>query len=521
MKLISIAITIAILLLLGTGLNSCKNPGEGITIDINTNVLKAPMAIRFANAISNAPHQPGNFLVTIGGRDAASVVTMTNKTVFKVTDGMIFLALKKGLVPSEENPIIFTLAAQAPGFTPATYNLRITNDKPMSIVIPMVEYANPVSGTVVKIQENPLVAGMNTAGFLIQTPIRSGLDQQAIINISAGTQFLNADEKVINASKLESRVVYYGTTPSQSSAALPGDGAFATAGFLLIDMYASGTEVKTFSKPLSVKMGISKDVMNPLTGVKVKAGDVVPAWSLADKSGQWTFESNATIVAEGNGLNATFSTMHPGYWNLGWAMGLCGNKLTLIFNAKDYVGENYLIGILSDKGFTSSTIFSITDQSSTEFQAPNGNLKVVVRDVKNLVVAETSYFDACSAGSKIVNMPMSASTEVIDVDLLLKGTCPNKPVKGKISTWIRVYEPTKGVQSSRLIFMLNGKIHLTVRNNVKYILEALNGETWKTTQIIFSKNNFTFSGSITGSSVYLESSKKLVLEAQFSLPDCH
>jgi hypothetical protein len=539
MKRLHTSLMLIAFLLMGTALNSCKNPTEGITININTNVLKSPTAVRFVNAVKNASNQPASFPITVGGKDASAVVTLNNKTNFTATEGRIFLALKKGIMPSESNPIIFTVAAEVPGFTPATHTFRITKDEPLSIVVPMVEYANPVVGTAAKLQENPLVAGSTTAAIAIETPARPGMEEQATISIPSGTQFKDASGNVISATKLESRVVNYGPESPESLAAFPGgfnatnvlgeNGqpitggvAFTTAGFIAIDMYASGTEVKSFSKPLNVKMGISEDVINPVTGSKVKAGDVLPVWSLDDKSGQWAFESNATIVSDASGdLTASFSASHLSYWNFDWVQTFCPNQLTLTFNAANYLNENYSVVLMSDKGYNYTASISITDKLSTTFRVPTGKLKVVVRDVNGNVITETPYFDACAAGTVTVNMPQASDVDIVNVDMVVKGTCPNKPLDANVSTWVRVYEQSKGLVNSYVVYMNNGKLNIKVKNNTKYVVEAYYGDKYKSTEILFTKTNFTFPGFITGTAVYIESTKTLNVDAQFPLPDCN
>lgn len=539
MKRIKSLLAVTVIFLFATALNSCKNPTEGVTININTHVLKSPTAVHFVNAKKNAPHQPMNFPVTIAGEDAESVVTISNKTTFNATDGRIFLALKKGVVPSPADPIIFTVAAEIPGFAPATYTFRITKDEPLSVVVPVVEYANPAAGASVKIQENPLVAGTTTAAFTIQTASNPGMTEQATISIAAGTQFRDAGGNLIDAIKLESRVVNYGTSSNESLAAFPGGFnatnvtneskqpiaggvAFTTAGFIAMDMYAGATEVKSFSKPLSVTMGINKNVLNPLTGLKVKVGDVLPVWSLDDKTGQWAFESNATIVSDAAGdLNASFSASHLSYWNFDWAQGFCPNELTLTFNAVDYLNERYSVVIVSDKGYSSTATLSITDKLSRSFRVPTGNIKVVVRDDNGNVVTETPYFDACAAGTMAINMPVAAGIDVVNIEMVLQGTCPNKPVNANLSTWVRLYEQSKGVQNSYIVYVTDGKANIKVKNNTRYVVEAYYGDQWKSTEILFTKTNFSFPGSITGTAVYVESTKTLNVEAQFPLPDCN
>jgi hypothetical protein len=539
MKRIDIVLALASIVLLGILLNSCKNPGEGVTININTNVLKAPTAVRFVNAVKNAPHQPGTFPITIGGKDAASVVTASNKTKFIATDGRIFLALKKGVIPSESNPIIFTIAAEVPGFTPATHTFRITKDKPMLVEIPMVEYANPVKGTSAKVQDDPLVGGTTATAITIETPLTLGMTEQATISIAPGTKFLDAAGNVINAARLETRVVNYGSDAPESLAAfpggfnattvlgengqaIPGGVAFVTAGFIAIDMYAGGTEVKSFSKPLTVKMGISKTLLNPETGAKVKVGDVWPVWSLDDKTGQWAYEAKSTVVADADGdFIASFSPTHLSFWNFDHVLSFCRKELTVTFNAPNYLDDLYTVEMRNDRGYKYERNLFIADKLSDTFEAPIGNTQFIVRDAKRNIVAETPVFDACTAGSFTINMPSTAAIDIVNVALKLKGVCPNEPIDANVTAWVYVYELTKGLGNANLVYMTNGTVNLTVKNNTKYGVQAWYGDKWKTTEILFTKTNFAFPGTIKGTAVFVESTKTLNVDAEFPLPDCN
>jgi hypothetical protein len=486
MKRIHLLSLTAAIFLFGTVLYSCKDAGEGISININTKVLSSPTALQFVNAKKDAANQPKSFPITIGGKDAASVVTINNKTEFNAAEGRIFLALKKGVVPSETNPIIFTVAAEVPGFAPATKTFRITTDAALSVTVPLVEYANPVVGTAAKLQENALVAGATASAFTIQTPVSSSMSSPATISIAAGTQFLDAEGKVINATKLESRIINYGTESQESLAAFPGgfeatnvigqNGqpivggvAFITAGFIAIDMYAGGVEVKRFSKPLDVKMGVSKQLINPETGVLVKAGDVLPVWSLDDKTGQWSFESNATIINGPTGdLTASFSASHLSYWNFDWTMNFCPNNLKLTFSAPNYTGELYRVTIESDKGYASDSWMTITDLLATTFRVPSANIRVVVSDRNFNVITRTGYFNSCSQGTMDIKMPTSAALDVINVDMVLQGVCPNKPLNANVSAWVRLYEEGVSVSKAQIVYANNGKINIKVKNNTKY-----------------------------------------------------
>ncbi|WP_285009742.1 hypothetical protein [Pedobacter faecalis] len=538
MKTKDILLILFALLSAGVVLYACKNPGEGVTININTNVLKAPTAVQFVNAVDGAANQPNNFPVTIGGPDADKVVTSDNKTTFNASEGRIFLALKKGVMPSESDPIVFTVAAEVPGFTPATHTFRITADEPQSVVVPVIEYANPVPGTTALVEEFPLQGGVPTAPITIETPANAGMSEQASIVIPAGTEFLDAQGNKIVAAQLETRIVQYGTESTESLTAfpggfnvtnitgengqpIPGGVAFITAGFIAMDMYAGGVEVKNFSKPLEIKMDVSNNVTNPETGQPVKAGDKLPVWSLDDKTGQWKFESSATIADDGRGnLSASFTASHLSFWNFDWTSSFCDKPFQITVNAPGRVGANYVVYIESERGYTTGSYAYVSGSNQWTVRIPNENVRFQIFDetlrTRYLV---TPFMPSCATGSIVLDIPPATNIDLVNVKMVLQGTCPNKPVNENVSSWARIRE--KGSTQSSVVYVVNGKLDLILKNNTEYVVEAQYGNNWKTAEIMFRKENFTFPGTVSGTATYVQSTNTVNVLAQFKLPNCN
>ena len=118
-------------------------------------------------------------------------------------------------------------------------------------------------------------------------------------------------------------------------------------------------------------------------------------------------------------------------------------------------------------------------------------------------------------------MPASASLDVVNVDMVLQGVCPNKPVNANVSTWVRLYEDGVPASRAQIVYMTDGKVNIKVKNNTKYFVEAFYGDKWKTTSVTFTKTNFAFPGTIKGTAVYVEATKTLNVSADFPLPDCN
>ena len=67
---------------------------DNYTISVNTDVFSAPTSMLFVNAKEGADVQPGDFALTLSGKDADKVITSLGKSVYGVTNGFTFLSLK-------------------------------------------------------------------------------------------------------------------------------------------------------------------------------------------------------------------------------------------------------------------------------------------------------------------------------------------------------------------------------------------------------------------------------------------
>src|SRR5258708_2603838 len=86
--LIAAFLTVIVLLVL-FALNSCKKPNDHISLIVNESTLaKSPVIVHFANANSSSTIQPGDFDVTISGKDSAlAQMDGGSTTNFKASHG--------------------------------------------------------------------------------------------------------------------------------------------------------------------------------------------------------------------------------------------------------------------------------------------------------------------------------------------------------------------------------------------------------------------------------------------------
>ncbi len=91
-----------IALLLVFAIAGCKKPNDHISLNVNESTLtKAPVMIHFVNANLSSTVQPGDFNVTISGKDAG-LVQMDGGTTsnFQTSHGFLPLSLISTAAPS-------------------------------------------------------------------------------------------------------------------------------------------------------------------------------------------------------------------------------------------------------------------------------------------------------------------------------------------------------------------------------------------------------------------------------------
>lgn len=344
-----LSITTAIFLTaISIGFYACKKPTDGVNVIVNTGTLsKSPVLIHFTNANLISTTQPGDFSVSITGKDSAMVQMDGGGTKFAASHGFLPLSLTRAAHPSTSTPATFNVTANVPGFTPITQTITLSNDTVTKVYeIKLIEYANPAAGTTALVSSATLNSGATTGVVNLTTPTTASVAQNATLSIPAGTQMLDANGSVINAGNLAVNIVQFApSTPSiinsfpggmkadlaldQNGKPIPGGVNFVTGGMLAINMTAGNTPVKSFSKPVSMSIELQPGVTNFANGNTIAVGDTIPLWSYNENTGIWKKEGTATAYLDGsNKLAAKANISHLSYWNLDWSWGSFGGYNT-------------------------------------------------------------------------------------------------------------------------------------------------------------------------------------------------
>jgi hypothetical protein len=521
--------------ILASILYACKKPTDGINIVVDSNALfPAPTLVKFSNADTVSNGGIADFTATITGPGAQYVQMASGGTNFKVTGGLLSLALTKGANPSETNPISFAVTANIAGYAPIVQNITITKDDLSVYPVKVLEYAHPPAGTTVLAGvTTSLSTGALPAAYTLLTNKTTTMNEQATISFAAGTQMLDANGTVIPASQLTSNIVQYGTGTDASMQAFPGGFSapvayksdntviaggvnFVTAGLMQINLDANGVAVKKFSKPVTLSVELNTNLVNFATLAAIKAGDSIPVWSMNEATGQWTNETAATVVVDGNNrLAAQFSVTHLSAWNLDWSWGgfgaypTCNSKLAVTVNLSDaaFKGGPYEVTLQTPSGQYLGALHGATLYNgfvATFTSVPNiPQAKIVVSGGVPYTRAVTPLFSPCAAGAVTVTMPVPATTP-LNVNFDIKGVCNGKDVTILPSATFALYIQTGGSQAqgtatfadAGTFQIKNGKGTTTLQVGKQYyFVTVYNGTQYKTDPFSVSKSDIAIPSS--------------------------
>jgi hypothetical protein len=445
-------------------------------------------------------------------------------TDFKVMNGFLPLALVSTATPSPANPVVFNVYATIPGFAPVSQTFIVTNDTiPVSHVLYAVEYANPPDGTSFKDQQDALTNGVS-GDITVTTPAVGSMTETSTITISGGTQMLDASGNAITASGLETKVIHFGTGTQSSILSFPGgfnpvdityngqalhDLTFKTGGFLSINMTAGSTQVKGFSKPINVAAELNDGLINPLTNAPLNVGDTIPIWSMNEQTGQWKYESTATVYLNNtSGKKAiSFQASHLSCWNIDWWFAACGSTLTVKVHIPSPAGfrpqyemvlvdanGQYLGGLYTDD--TWGTVATLYDGLVTTIpRVPDiGQAKIVVytrRGDPTSKIAETALFNPCTQGTIDITINPPAPPQLVNVHLNVEGKCTNRNIVTEVSTWVYLYKLNGAWWDWIIIPVIKGQADLQLEQGATYFVVTYYG-AWYVTQGVFDKNNTNF-----------------------------
>ena len=498
-------------------LANCKDPSEGVIVNVNTSSLfKAPFLVRFEKANPNAAAKIGDFKLTITGKDAALVQMGTGGTDFKVSQGNIPLALKSQATPTPAKPILFTINAEIPGYEPISKDVIITNDSALVYVIPAFDFINKVDGTSFLTTATPLKNGVITNALKLSTPTTSRLGETASVTIPAGTEIRDGSNRLIDADELRSTLIFYGNSAPAINAGLPNGTTtqnardkngtiipfginYAPIGIVRMDMFAGRSQVVYFSKPIEITQELPSGLVNYETNAPVKVGETLPLWTSSNIYWSYQLQPTTVTVVAGNAgkLMAKYTVNNTAVDNLSWGYSTAPRDINRSFELNFIPSHSPFTGGYSVQAINANnTYLFVMDnyQAQSQFQlgrlennttvfstvqgkygysfptTPNTtSMRVIVYSHQGKKVGESSQFNPLTTNSITLNIDNSpvittptqptqptGPPEYIKVSASFTGKCTNKNLTTPVNTWVTINDKTDN--TSIFLYVKNGAI---------------------------------------------------------------
>lgn len=469
-------------------ITSCKGFDE-ITEDfdivINNSVFKQQVLVEVFDPVDQSNLNGSSVLkVEVMGEDADKIVTDAgnNVSTLKVVNGAIALAVNPNKNTNNE-PVQFMLKITGDNYLTTTIPVFLSEqDSVATFSANVVNKLNTSKGIDYVKSEESLVNNTLTSDVSVETS-GSKAGTTSKITIKAGTIFKDINGNNISGSKVESEIVHFNSNDTESLASFPGgfmpqeitdengdkvnDAYFETAGFVSIDMKIGNKEVKNFSEPITIKMQVAPDFINPETGNTVKVGEEIPIWSYSKDDGKWDYHTNGKVTKDSNNnFVVEYTTTHLSWYNLDFKGRRCsswvysGGRWTYSPLAKINVTMN---GITRANAFRlySTFVYEGTNQSVSRYagktkswydgqsfqlnNAPSGrNIQMVIysgqsRYRKGDVLFRSTAFNPCSG---TVNLDVSSITsklpQLVNVKVKYTGNCNGKKLQPSIYLYRKV-----------------------------------------------------------------------------------
>jgi hypothetical protein len=341
--------TLALATVLGSALflmDGCKvkNPVEGVKVIVLADALSAPFEFYVADAATGAQADLGlKYEVKVTGPDAGLVYTSGGSKTIVVNQGLLQFAFKKGVEPSESNPIRFNFEFTGTKYQDLIFPVEITSLDQLNTTISLVNFDNPpVGATSLTKTVTTGTDGKTSANETLVLASAPSKPDAARVLLKSGTQLLDASGSPVSGA-IETKIIH--STPTETSLeSFPGGlelnelvdksgapvegGDIEPIGWVDFEMKAGSKEVKTFSQPVEVTMEISDSLINPDTELPYQAGEKLAVLSLSKGTNIWVNESEATIVKNNTSgkLEVTMQVNHLSKWTTSLIKKKCGER---------------------------------------------------------------------------------------------------------------------------------------------------------------------------------------------------
>jgi hypothetical protein len=462
-------------------LNSCKKDLENLmenelvyNMDANA-FLQNQVQFQFVNA-NGANASAPKPSISISGRDANLVFDINGGKDINIEGQFAKIVVSPGNPLSAENPALFKVRAEAPGFLPYEQELAITQlDSFMTYTLEMVELKNTPEG--IKYADNVVLSngkmkiGSATAdGFSAAVSMATN---NAVIDENGNRQAINKLELVqfdmknqSIAAKIPNLIPNF--TDKISYKNNMEDFSFFPLGY--VQMHVNGKQNQLgLEQGAQVSFHVSRGTKDPLNNDELKAGDAMQVYQWDAANTNWKFIQDANLQNAADGGLSVEATVNntaivalvadPSLQPISGR--LCSSNIGLQFRRSSNANTKHLVMVVAAND--STMVYSF---SSGVIVANNTTFNINRRLPTNLSVRVIVYeYESYGFRGKqlVVSQPFTACTYTTSRRLQLNVNPPsvtnNKIARFELDT----YCPT-----SRLFYYHEGRIEYRKVGNITW-----------------------------------------------------
>lgn len=441
MKLKRLTQYILTLALMG-GVLSCQNPLKDFNLLISSEVIAHYVKME----VLTTEGQAVNATVKLAAGDIQDIYNENGFKDFKLVSNLVAFGLDPKRNPTVADPVRFKVEVSAAGYITQLVDVTITdkNDGYFRIRLAKPTTVPDGAAAVTKTVAINADGSLPTAANVV---VDNADGPSMTLNIPAGTQFLDANGKVITGGALTVKAVAFDPSDPDAATLFPGgrlqadgvvmpgggtsSGTFNAGGSTTIEMVIDGVPIRKFSKPIAVGVELSNDFVLS-SGAAPVAGGPIAVFSNSPSSPGWRHETQSTIKKVGNDLTVEFSVDHLTTFVVGEFVTSCAPVSEIEFSADWITGgitHIVLVEAVKNNKVIASRTFSVSTSNKSvtlDYLPADGVTIVVRRTTGDHGIIVQAPLAAC--GSKTAfTLPNPNPVIQPKVTLQLYVRCPDKP----------------------------------------------------------------------------------------------
>lgn len=298
-------------------LQSLLESDIAFNVDVN-DYLQNQLQLQFINANNTQGVTQPKVSLTISGRDAQRVFDINGGSSVKVEGQFAKLVVSPGTPIPVEDPALFTIKAEAPGFLPYQKDLSISEiDTFLNMTLEMVELSNSTkglkyadaSGAALQSDGKISIGQPFTDAFSAQLsmPIGTQVQQSGSVSSINRIELVQFDASVGSvAAHIPNIIPNFSDKVTQNG--VPTDLTFLPIGYVQVRVN-SKEEAMSFQQSATARFFIPQQSTDPLSVEPIQSGDAMQLYLWDASSSSWSHMADAQVSRTSSGQLVIESTI--------------------------------------------------------------------------------------------------------------------------------------------------------------------------------------------------------------------